>query len=88
MIAGYLPRPCIVGQFGLGGYCGYPLGTNQSYLDTQFNSFWNQSQGNSVLPGLPPSSSGPDASCSLQACPGWECNVTSPTIPAPQPCGA
>lgn len=81
---GYLPRPCIVGQFGLGGYCGYPLGTNSSMWDKDWNSFWNGTQGNSVLPGLPPS----QASCTLQACPGWTCNTTAPTIPQPQPCAS
>lgn len=83
---GYLPRPCIVGQFGLGGYCGYPLGTNMSVVGKDFNSLWNGTQANSVLPGLPPS--GPASGCTLQACPGWECNTTSPTFPQPHPCGA
>lgn len=82
---GYLPRPCIVGQFGLGNYCGYPLGTNMSTLDKDWNSFWNQSVGISVLPGLPPVSTPQE--CVLQTCPGYDaCNISNPIIPMANPC--
>jgi len=82
---GYLPRPCIVGQF-IGNYCGYPLGTNLSVIGKDWNSLWNQTVYESVLPGLPPSSA-PDQ-CVLQTCPGYEpCNTTNPIIPMANPCG-
>jgi hypothetical protein len=82
-VQGFLPRPCIVGQFGLGDYCGYPL--NTSFNDMNWVSFWNSSQGTAVLPGLPPA--GPPSACLLQACPGYTCQTTSPIIPMPNPCG-
>ncbi len=83
---GYLPRPCIVGGF-IGDYCGWPLGTNHSIVDQGFNSFWNGSIYNSVLPGLPPSAGAGNATCLLQACPGYPpCNTTAPTTPMPHPC--
>jgi hypothetical protein len=79
---GYLPRPCIVGEF-IGNYCGYPLGTNTTLLD--WNSLWNQTVYESVLPGLPPRSS--PAGCTLQTCPGYPtCNTSSPIVPMPHPC--
>ncbi len=95
---GYLPRPCIVGQFNIGGFCGWPLGTNASTVARGWNSLWNQTVFESVLPGLPPSAASPAAAaaaaagtplCVLQTCPGFDpCNTTSPIIPMPDPCGA
>ncbi len=49
-------------------------------------SLWNQSVGESVLPGLPPS--GPPDACYLQACPGYSCSNTSPIVPLPHPCSS
>ena len=81
--AGYLPRPCIVGEF-IGNYCGYPLGTPVPNGD--WNSMWNQSVFESVLPGLPPG--GPPTACFQQTCPGFPpCNATAPIVPVPHPCG-
>ncbi len=81
-VPGFLPKPCIVPQFGMGSACGWPLGSNVSRLP--FNSLWNSSVGESVLPGLPPS--GPPSACFLQACPGYECLNTSGINPMPRPC--
>ena len=81
-VKGFLPKPCIVPDFGMGAACGWPLGYNISTLP--FNSMWNQTVGDSVLPGLPPS--GPPSACYLQACPGFSCSNSSPIIPMPQPC--
>lgn len=81
-VQGFLPRPCIVPGFGMGDACGFPLGYNISHLP--WVSMWNQSVGESVLPGLPPS--GPPATCTQQACPGYTCSTTSPIDPMPQPC--
>ena len=80
-VKGFLPRPCIVPAFGMGSSCGWPLGYNGSL---PWVSMWNQSVGESVLPGLPPS--GPPAACTLQACPGYACSTTSPVVPMPHPC--
>ena len=79
---GFLPRPCIVPGFGMGDACGWPLGFDTSQLP--FNSLWNQSVSESVLPGLPPS--GPPSMCFEQACPGYSCSATSPIVPMPHPC--
>ena len=81
-VKGFLPRPCILPNAGMGNACGWPLGFNVSLLP--FNSLWNQSVGESVLPGLPPS--GAPESCTSQACPGYFCETTSPVIPMPHPC--
>lgn len=83
-VKGFLPRPCIVPGFGMGGACGWPLGFNNSLLPV--TSLWNQSVGESVLPGLPPR--GPPGACYLQACPGFACANTSPIVPMPHPCSA
>lgn len=82
-VQGFLPRPCIVPNFGLGSACGWPLGTPTP--DLNWVSMWNQSLGESVLPGLPPS--GAPASCTQQACEAYECITTSPVVPMPEPCG-
>ena len=80
-VKGFLPRPCIVPAFGMGSSCGWPLGYNGTL---PWVSLWNQSVGESVLPGLPPS--GPPASCTQQACPGYACTKDSPIVPMPHPC--
>ena len=81
-VKGFLPKPCIVPNFGMGGACGWPLGFNNSELP--WNSMWNQSVGDSVLPGLPPA--GPPSACYEQACPGYSCSNSSPVVPMPRPC--
>jgi len=81
-VEGFLPRPCIVPNFGMGDSCGWPLGFNISKLP--WNSMWNQTVGESVLPGLPPS--GIPSSCLLQACEDYSCSPYSSVIPMPQPC--
>lgn len=81
-VKGFLPRPCIVPNFGMGDACGWPLNTSSSALP--WVSLWNQSVGESVLPGLPPN--GPPQSCTQQACPGYECSTDSPIVPEPHPC--
>lgn len=81
-VKGFLPKPCIVPEFGMGDSCGWPLGFNTSLLP--WNSLWNQSVGESVLPGLPPA--GPPSACYSQACPGYTCSNSSPIVPMPQPC--
>ena len=81
-VKGFLPRPCIVPSFGMGGSCGWPLGSNVSKLP--WLSMWNQSVGESVLPGLPPM--GPPSACYEQACPGYTCSNTSGIVPMPRPC--
>lgn len=45
---------------------------------------WNQSVGESVLPGLPPA--GPPSACYAQACAGFSCSNSSPVVPMPRPC--
>jgi hypothetical protein len=81
-VLGFLPRPCIVQGFGMGDSCGWPLGFNVSLLP--WNSMWNQTVAESVLPGLPPS--GPPSACLQQACPGYECSPYSSIVPMPEPC--
>ena len=81
-VKGFLPKPCIVPDFGMGDSCGWPLGTNLSALP--WVSLWNQSVGESVLPGLPPA--GPPSACYSQACPGFTCSNTSAIVPMPMPC--
>jgi hypothetical protein len=81
-VKGFLPRPCIVPNFGMGSSCGWPLGANVSRLPSV--SMWNQSVGESVLPGLPPM--GPPSACYEQACPGYTCSNESSVVPMPEPC--
>jgi hypothetical protein len=82
---GYLPRPCLVPNMGMGDSCGWPLGFNTSDLD--WNALWNSSIYDSVLPGLPPS--GPPSSCFEQTCEGFApCLPNSSTIPMPTPCSS
>ena len=81
-VEGFLPRPCIVPGFGMGDACGWPLGFNIS--DLPWNSMWNQTVSESVLPGLPPS--GSPAACLQQACPDYACSPYSPIVPMPEPC--
>jgi hypothetical protein len=81
-VEGFLPKPCIVPGFGMGDACGWPLGFNISLLP--WNSLWNQSVGESVLPGLPPS--GAPSACLQQACEDYECSPYSPIVPMPEPC--
>ena len=81
-VEGFLPRPCIVPNFGMGDSCGWPLGFNISKIP--WNSMWNQSVANSVLPGLPPS--GSPSECLEQACPDYACSPYSSVVPMPEPC--
>ena len=81
-VEGFLPRPCIVPGMGMGDACGFPLGTNVSKLP--WTSMWNQSVGESVLPGLPPS--GAPSACLQQACAEYACSPYSPIVPMPEPC--
>jgi hypothetical protein len=81
-VEGFLPRPCIVPNFGMGDACGWPLGFNISKLP--WNSMWNQSVSDSVLPGLPPS--GAPSACLQQACPEYACSPYSSVVPMPEPC--
>ena len=83
-VKGFLPRPCIVPGFGMGSSCGWPL--NFSTAALPWTSLWNQSVGDSVLPGLPPA--GPPSACFEQACEGYSCTADSPIVPEPHPCSA
>lgn len=67
-VQGFLPRPCIVGQFNLGGICGYDLSVNVTSLTV--NEIISQSLYDSILPGLPPS-----GNCTAQGCPGTACQT-------------
>eukprot|EP01083_Nonionella_stella_P250962 866412_1 len=66
--AGFLPRPCIMGNFNVANNCGWTLGVDIDSLNV--SSFDAQTLYYAFLPGLPPNSN-----CSLQGCPGHPCNV-------------
>jgi hypothetical protein len=66
-LQGFLPRPCIVGTFGLGDNCGYDLNTNVKSL--KFALFTQQTINNVTLPGLPP-----NGNCANQGCQGYVCS--------------
>ena len=65
---GFLPRPCIMGDFNVANNCGWVLGTDIENLTVQdfapINLYYT------YLPGMPPYSN-----CSQQGCPGHPCNV-------------
>ena len=72
--AGFLPRPCIMGDFNVGNNCGWTLDTNVEMLNvSEFNA---QILYYTYLPGLPPKSN-----CSDQGCPGYPCNVHPVCVP-------
>jgi len=66
---GFLPRPCIVGEFNIGNLCGYDLAYDVTTLS--YTSFGSQDLYNSSLPGLPPR-----GNCASQGCPGYTCEVS------------
>ena len=63
---GYLPIPCIVGDYGMGNECGYSLGTNITM--TNYSIFAGQSISYAILPGMPPFNN-----CTQQGCPTLPC---------------
>ena len=67
--AGYLPRPCIMGNYNMGKFCGYDLNIDVNQLS--YLNFSAQSLYSSILPGLPPR-----GNCTLQGCAsvGFECS--------------
>jgi len=65
---GFLPRPCIVGTFNLGGICGYDLSVNVNTLS--YTDIIAQSLYDSILPGLPPK-----GNCTDQGCEGIPCQT-------------
>eukprot|EP01121_Diplochlamys_sp_Union-15-3_P007755 TRINITY_DN1999_c0_g1_i1.p1 TRINITY_DN1999_c0_g1~~TRINITY_DN1999_c0_g1_i1.p1 ORF type:complete len:541 (+),score=94.32 TRINITY_DN1999_c0_g1_i1:32-1624(+) len=66
--AGFLPRPCIVGQFNLGDICGYDLSVDVRSLNYQ--DIIAQSLYDSILPGMPPK-----GNCTAQGCEGYPCQT-------------
>ena len=67
---GYLPRPCIVGDYNLGNVCGYDLNTDLTTINV--SAFADANIYASVLPGLPPK-----GNCTDQGCPGLSCQAYS-----------
>eukprot|EP01124_Arcella_intermedia_P029203 TRINITY_DN6109_c0_g1_i1.p1 TRINITY_DN6109_c0_g1~~TRINITY_DN6109_c0_g1_i1.p1 ORF type:complete len:526 (+),score=81.68 TRINITY_DN6109_c0_g1_i1:13-1590(+) len=65
---GFLPRPCIVGEFNLGGLCGYDLATGIETIN--YADIISQSLYDSILPGLPPL-----GHCGGQGCAGYPCQT-------------
>ena len=65
---GYLPRPCIMGDYNLGGICGYDLEDRLSSIAV--SDITSQSMYDSILPGIPP-----NGSCTDQGCPGTTCQT-------------
>ena len=70
-LMGYLPRPCIMGDFNMGNHCGYPLGLNVT-AQLNYTDFVGQNPYSAVLPGIPPYDN-----CTLQGCPSIQCGYTS-----------
>ena len=68
--AGYLPRPCIMGDYNQGNHCGFALGTNITTA-LNYSDFVTQSPYGVILPGYPPYNN-----CSMQGCPGFPCGHT------------
>ena len=68
--AGYLPRPCIMGNYNLGTMCGLDL--NASIDSVNYTLFASQSINSAVLPGIPP-----QASCREQGCPSHPCGASA-----------
>jgi hypothetical protein len=71
---GFLPRPCIVGDFGIGKMCGYDLNINVENL--KYNVFASQELNAATLPGLPPL-----GSCNEQGCDGYNCTLQAGVCP-------
>ena len=67
---GYLPRPCIMGDYNLGTECGLDLNTSAATLN--YTLFAAESIYSSVLPGVPPR-----GSCHQQGCPSRPCGTSS-----------
>ena len=65
--AGYLPRPCIMGDVNQGNHCGYALGTNIT-ATLNYSDFVTQSPYGVILPGYPPYND-----CTAQGCPNFAC---------------
>jgi len=59
--AGYLVRPCISGDYNLGGICGWDLSVPTSSLTP--SDLTSQSIYDSILPGIPP-----NGNCKLEGC--------------------
>eukprot|EP01084_Bolivina_argentea_P161867 281715_1 len=64
---GYLPRPCIMGDYNLQAFCGLDLSTDITTVN--YTVFATNSIYQSVLPGMPPK-----GSCKQQGCPTHPCN--------------
>ena len=69
---GYLPRPCIIGDFNLGNICGYDLSSNIDPSSISVTDIASQSIYSSMLPGLPPK-----GDCENQGCLGYSCAAYS-----------
>ena len=68
--AGYLPRPCIQGEYNIGDICGWDEDiSTTSGIITVYN-LTNQSIYDGFLPGLPP-----NGTCSAQGCANIECQT-------------
>lgn len=67
---GYLPRPCIMGNFNMGTACGLDL--NKSVELVNYTVFAAESIYSAALPGVPPM-----GGCHQQGCPAHPCS-TSP----------
>jgi hypothetical protein len=68
---GFLPKPCIVGEFNIGNNCGYDLA--QDITTLPYSAFGPQDLYHSVLPGLPPK-----GNCSFQGCAAYSCSNSPP----------
>eukprot|EP00486_Rosalina_sp_Unknown_P007300 CAMPEP_0201572168 /NCGR_PEP_ID=MMETSP0190_2-20130828/15286_1 /ASSEMBLY_ACC=CAM_ASM_000263 /TAXON_ID=37353 /ORGANISM="Rosalina sp." /LENGTH=497 /DNA_ID=CAMNT_0047997597 /DNA_START=116 /DNA_END=1609 /DNA_ORIENTATION=- len=67
---GYLPRPCIMGDYNLQGFCGLDL--NISVDSVSYEVFGGDSIYQSVLPGMPPM-----GACHSQGCPSHPCGTST-----------
>eukprot|EP00483_Globobulimina_turgida_P008236 UN08252 len=66
---GYLPRPCIMGDYNTGNHCGWDLAVNVTSLN--YSDFISQSIYGIKLPGFPTY-----GNCTLQGCPTHPCGFT------------
>ena len=69
-IKGYLPRPCIMGNYNIGNHCGFSY--NTSILSLPYTDFNGQSAYSVILPGLPSINN----DCTKQGCPTINCGFT------------
>ena len=67
---GYLPRPCIMGDYNLQSFCGLDLNTSSNTVN--YTIFASESIYQSVLPGIPPM-----GSCHQQGCPSHPCGTSA-----------